>query len=140
MQTVKTFFVLICVSALLHFVWETLHLPLYTGYGALSGGVPITVFATLGDVLYTVAAVLLVSLFKRKLEWLTAARGSDYMGLAVLGCGIAFLVEYKALALHRWAYTAAMPLIFGVGLSPLLQMTLLLPLCVFATQCFMNKV
>ena len=133
-HTMPLLALLTCVSFLLHLAWEWAHLPLYTGYEGVGGGTPIVLFATLGDVAYTLIAVLVVSLFKGRLEWLRHARPADYIGLGILGFGIALLVEYKALALHRWAYTAAMPIIFGVGLSPLLQMTLLLPFSVFIAQ------
>jgi amino acid transporter len=95
---------------------------------------PLVAFATLGDVAYALGAVLLAALFKRRYGWLADARASDYAGLAILGFCIALLVEYKALALHRWAYTSAMPLVLGVGLSPLLQMTILVPLSAYLAK------
>lgn len=121
------------VSALLHFGWESLHVGLYTGYAGISGPLPITVWATLGDVGYVLAAVLIISIFKRGLSWLAQPHIYDYAGLAMLGFCIALFVEYKALAFGKWAYTAAMPIVplLHVGLSPLVQMTILLPLSVY---------
>jgi len=139
MKSITTFAVLAGVAFVLHFVWEMVHIPLYTGYEALGSGMSLTLLATLGDILYTLAAVLLVALFKQRLLWAHQPKPSDYVGLGVLGFCIALFVEYKALALHRWAYTAAMPLFAGVGLSPLLQMTLLLPLSVFGAQYILRK-
>ena len=127
------------VAFILHLFWETLHLPLYTNYSALSGPLPITLYATLGDVLYTLGAVLGIGFLKQDIDWLRRARALDYATLTVVGFATALFVEYKALALHRWAYTAAMPTIFGVGLSPLLQMTLLLPLSVYAAQLLARR-
>lgn len=133
MKTQTVFLMLTGTALVLHLVWETLHLPLYTNYAGISGGMPVPLYAAFGDVLYTLGAVLFVALYKKKLLWFKEATASDYEGLAILGFFIALFVEYKALALHRWAYTAAMPTLLGVGLSPLLQMTLLLPLSVFLT-------
>lgn len=139
MKSAVPFVLLVAVAFILHFVWEMAHIPLYTGYEALGTGMSLTLLATAGDVLYTLAAVLLVALFKQNFKWIRAAKPSDYVGLGVLGFCIALFVEYKALALHRWAYTAAMPLFAGVGVSPLLQMTLLLPLSVFGAQYVLRK-
>ena len=120
------------VSALLHMVWENSHVGLYTGYDALGGGLPITVFATIGDVLYTLAAFALASLFKHGIEWVRETRWHDFLALGCLGFFIALYVEYKALALARWSYLPEMPILpgFEVGLSPVLQMVILLPLTV----------
>ena len=124
--------VLVCVSLILHLAWERAHLGLYTGYEGINGPLPIVLWASAGDVLYTLLAFLLVSFFKRRLHWVADAGRRDYAGLMALGFLIALLVEYKAMFLERWAYAAAMPIIpfFGVGLSPVAQMTLLLPLSV----------
>lgn len=139
-QKEVTSFALLAASAfVLHAVWEWLHLPLYAGYEALGTGPGLVFMATLGDVAYTLGAVLLVALLKRKLLWISSANAADYAGLAIVGFVVALLVEYKALALHRWAYTAAMPIVFGVGLSPLLQMTILLPLSVGITAALAKK-
>ncbi len=121
---------LVITSALLHIVWENSHVGLYTGYEGISGSLPITVWATIGDVLYTLVAFALASLFKQGVEWVRDAVWPDYLGLATLGFFIALYVEYKALAFARWAYTDAMPILpgFEVGLSPVIQMMVLLPL------------
>ncbi len=138
-KEVTSYIILVSVAFIMHFVWEWLHIPLYTGYGDLGSGAVLTLYATLGDVAYTAGAVLLVGLFKGKLSWLPEARVADYAGLTVLGFCIAIFVEYKALAFHKWAYTAAMPLVLGVGLSPLLQMAILLPVSVGITKGAMRR-
>lgn len=123
---------LVLISGALHLVWENTHVGLYTGYDTLGGGLPITVWATIGDIHYTLAAFALASLFKHGIEWIRDIRWHDLLGLACLGFFIALYVEYKALALSRWAYLPEMPIVpgFEVGLSPVLQMMILLPLTV----------
>lgn len=124
------------ISFALHFVWESLHLPLYTGYASLSGGVPIALWATIGDALYAIAAVALFSLFKRQFDWLERASAYDFFALAVIGFLIAVGIEYKALMFGRWAYTGEMPIVplLRVGLSPVLQMTVLLPTAAYLAR------
>lgn len=127
-----TLVLLVSVSFLLHLIWETSHVGLYTGYEHITR-LPITFYATLGDIAYVLFAVLLVSLFKRSFRWLDTPVHLDYMVLATIGLLIALFVEYKGLMLGRWVYAEAMPIIpfLGVGISPLVQMTILLPLSVW---------
>jgi len=131
MRSLKVYAVLATISFLLHVVWERLHIVFYTGYEALEGVLPVFLLATLGDVVYTLLAVSAFALVKRDILWVRRAGMGDYAALALLGFFIAVFVEYKAMLLGRWAYTDAMPLVYGFGLSPLLQMTVLLPLTVY---------
>lgn len=135
------FFVLIIVSAFMHFLWENLHQNLYTGYEGVSGFMPISVWATGGDVVYVLGAVLLVSLFKDGLAWTEKPRRLDYVGFAILGFCIALFVEYKAFAFDRWLYLDTMPIIpfFDMGLTPVLQMTFLLPCAIFISSRVVQK-
>lgn len=130
---------LVLVSFVLNLGWEFSHYRLYTDYENLTS-LPIYVWATVGDVLYTLAAFALASLFKRGMAWVRDASVSDYVGLAALGFFLALYVEYKALALQRWAYAPDMPILplFGVGLSPVMQMVILLPLTIFIVS-FIEK-
>lgn len=132
------YFVLAVLSGLVHLVWERAHMQLYTGYEALEGVLPVYIFATLGDVAYTLAAVFVIGLTVGSSTWFVSARARAYAGLALIGFWIALFVEYKALAFDRWEYTEAMPIFLQVGLSPLLQMTLLLPLSVYLTCVALN--
>jgi hypothetical protein len=113
---------------------------LYTGYEAMEGTLPVYLFATLGDVAYTLGAVLLISFFAGSLVWFVHVRTQAFLGLAVIGFSIALFVEYKAMALMRWEYTEAMPLVWDLGVSPLVQMTLLLPLSVFLSMVVERRI
>ena len=134
MQLLLTLMLLAVISFVLHFVWEKLHIGLYTKYEKLGQGMPLTLMATSGDVLYTILAVLFVSTVKQNILWVIHPTLAEYVSLGILGFCVALFVEYKALALKRWAYKKSMPLMFGVGVSPVLQMTLLLPFTVFSTH------
>lgn len=136
---IKHVSILTILSFIFHFLWETLHLPLYTDYGELGGPLPITIYATLGDAAYTLGAFFFISLFKKTKKWILEIEVSDYVGLLILGFCIALFVEYKALALDKWKYTIDMPLLFGIGISPLIQMSFLLPLCFYCTNIILKK-
>lgn len=133
MELLRTLALLAVISFVPHFVWEYLHFGLYAGYQVWSGSYPVYWMATLGDVLYTLGAFALVSAFKKTYDWIPRAAFQDYLGLVAVGFCIALFVEYKGLALERWRYLPEMPIvpILNVGLTPILQMSLLLPLTVF---------
>ena len=136
MRTYAPYIILSIVAGILHFVWEALHLPLYTGYEALGSGWTLVFFATAGDVMYTLLIVGLVTLIRGDLHWIQRPKKNEYLATALLGGLVACMVEYKALAFHRWAYAAVMPVvpILGVGLSPLLQMMVLTPISVYVSR------
>ena len=125
--------ILAVVSLTLHGAWEYLHVSLYAGYEHITD-MPIALYATIGDVAYTLGVTFVIFLFRKNI--FTAPTRSDLFLLAVAGFLIALFVEYKALMLGRWVYLDAMPIIpiLNVGLTPVLQMTILLLLSVFLTS------
>lgn len=129
----EALFILAFVALALHLIWERAHIGLYTGYEKMQGRLPVFVAASIGDVMYTFFAIFLVSLFKDSVLWFLTADVVDYLGLTILGFSVAVFVEYKAAALQRWEYRPRMPRFLGLGLTPLVQMTVLLPLSVYMT-------
>jgi len=132
--------ILFSVALFSHFLWESAHLSLYGGYANLSPVLPITLWASVGDALYVLGALLLVSLFQKDILTLKITP-RELIGFALLGFCIALFVEYKAFVFGKWHYLPTMPVVpfFEVGLSPLLQMTLLLPFSVFVTKTMCRK-
>lgn len=127
---------LVLAAFLTNALWESIHLPLYTGYEHLGTGWRLILWATAGDVLYTCLIVGFVFLCSGKNpSW----RLSQYTALGIGGFVCALLVEYKAMALHKWAYTTMMPTFLHVGLSPLLQLTILVPLSVYLAQSWAKR-
>lgn len=132
----RAYVTLALVAFALHLMWERFHIALYTGYEALEGILPVFVAAAVGDVMYTLLTVLGVALWRWDAGWILNAQRRDFALLALLGFFIALFVEYKAAVLGRWEYTDMMPLVplLDVGVSPLAQMTVLLPLSVYITM------
>jgi hypothetical protein len=129
------------LTLLFHGMWEHAHIVLYTGYGAMEGVLPVWLLATLGDLVYTLVIILIISAAKRGFGWIGNATTTDLFAAAVLGFLVALMVEYKGLYLGRWEYLLSMPIVpfLGVGLSPLLQMTLLTPLSLFLTRLITHR-
>lgn len=86
--------------------------------------------AALGDVGIILGIYLTGALVAGGLRWGLRGRSSIFATTAVVGLAYAVLVENLGIAHGRWTYTERMPLVpvLGVGLWPLLQMTLLPPL------------
>jgi hypothetical protein len=78
--------------------------------------------ASVGDVLLASGADLMTALIFRRFAWAVRPGwilpSSIWIALGVLGT-IGF--ERRALARGRWVYGPEMPLVFGIGVLPLLQ-------------------
>ena len=117
----------------LNFVWEIAQLPLYTIFAT---GTPKEIaFAlahcTVGDVLIAVSSFVLGLFATRRADW--------PMSRLLLGGAVAILsgLAYTVFSEWRnvyqtggWSYAPAMPLLFGIGLAPLLQWIVIPPLCI----------
>lgn len=121
----------------LHWPWEMLHMPGYLEMAGRSWSETAwtCTIATLGDVALTLGIYGIATLVFRQLGW--RANGVQfYACLAILGAVSATLLELWALWSGRWAYTTSMPLlpVLDVGLSPFLQLTVLVPLSVWVAR------
>jgi len=133
----KKIIILLVIAFVMHLVWENTQAPLFAGYQSFSQHFPMCLIGTLGDVLIT----FLVFLFLRLLKKDNPQTISDFFALAILGFIIAVLIEQHALLIGKWNYTLVMPLVpwLKVGLSPIIQMTVLIPLSFYITRLFTNR-
>lgn len=125
---IKYIAVLALVSFVFHIIWENAQAPLYQGYESFWQHFPVCSMGAVGDVGITLVFAGVLWLLKPD-QWMRPGwRG--YAVLAIAGFFTAVLIEQHALLIDKWAYTQAMPLVpyFRVGLTPVLQMTVLLPL------------
>ena len=118
---------------LLNGLWETIQLPLYTLWREASW--PKLFYAvlhcTLGDVAIAMIALVLALLILGNSAW----PRDRYVQVAVVAIGMGFTYTIysewlNVSVLKSWAYSDAMPQVFGIGLSPLLQW-LILPAVAF---------
>ena len=112
------------VSFALNLVWEVLQLPLYTI--GRTGTLPQLAFAVLhctaGDALIAGTSFLVAGTALRTANW--PATRPLAGGLTALAFGIAYTSYsewHNVYETGAWAYTPDMPLVFGIGLAPLLQ-------------------
>jgi hypothetical protein len=112
-------------SALLHFAWELLQLPLYTIWAEPIGRqVFAALHCTIGDVMIAGLSLLISLAWIGKSEWTGSSLTSVWRFLLSLGVGYTLYSEWINVSVKgSWAYAPLMPTlpVIGTGLSPLLQ-------------------
>ena len=128
------------IAVALNYPWELAQSPLFTP-ASLIGNVWFHCFiSSLGDGMMVLLLFGFVWLALRRCDWFIRPGLRGYGVLLVAGALLAVLIEWIAVhVIHRWTYTAAMPLVPGlaIGLVPVLQMVLLPPL-IFRIVAAMN--
>lgn len=114
----------VALSLALNLVWEIAQLPLYTIVRTES--IPRIAYAilhcTIGDALIALASFVVAGLATRHLYWpVTHPRIGGGISTAL---GLSYTVYsewYNVYETGAWAYSESMPLVFGIGVAPLLQ-------------------
>ncbi len=112
---------------LLNFFWEAFHsvyLYEHHNFKALRY-FRMLVYVALIDALFLMLDYLGVGLLLKDLHWVRIRRFAPYLLFAAIGLITAYGIEMRAVYfLHRWRYSPAMPLLLGVGVSPLVQLSI----------------
>jgi len=116
-------FVLFAVSFILNLFWEVLQVPLYEGFHYTLGGFGILIWASSGDAVY-IALVAMFSFGTRlnrlfKVDKWLVLRSIFFASFLFIS---SYRVELRGLSNGWWSYAEAMPIVFGVGLSPMLEL------------------
>src|SRR3989338_8486004 len=134
------------ISFLLNFVWEITQMPLYgeMGMGLRDNYLEFLKIhweVSLKDALMVVVAYLLIGYLVKNWEWAkTFNHGWVLLWISLpLWQGI---IEYYSVYIYfRWEYAESMPLIFAIGISPMLQMLILPSLAILLfRQTFSNSI
>lgn len=123
------------LAFVLNLTWEIAHVGLYTIWAEADGmGVAWALLhCSLGDVLIALAMFALAGIVLCRADW-PASRPWTGGAIVVIGA-MAFTAWsewYNVYRAGNWAYVASMPMIFGIGLTPLLQWLILPPVVVLA--------
>ncbi len=123
------------LAFVLNLAWEIAQVRLYTLWIEADGlTVAWSLFhCTLGDVVIALALFALAGVLLRRADW-PASRPWPGGAMVVAGAltYTAWSEWYNVYRAGSWGYTAGMPLIFGIGVSPVLQWLLLPPVLVVA--------
>lgn len=125
---------IIIISFLLNFVWEILHSSLYVCNLPACNFFPSVAnnmfWLTIASVIdaFSVGIIFLTNSYLKKeirfgLKWTKNPKRVDYVFIMFLGILIAIIYEMAAIkVLNLWQYSESMPVIFSMGLTPLLQL------------------
>jgi hypothetical protein len=106
-------------------IWENAQAPLYEGYKGFGQHFIFCFVASIVDGVIIVVFYLIVSVIRRNRSWLFSIRIGDIIILVILGILTAIAFEKWALSNGTWSYDERMPMILGLGLMPLLQLSIL---------------
>jgi hypothetical protein len=130
LPSLKKYFAALFVAAFaLNWLWEMLQMPAYGELaGRLWGEMLLTCTgAALGDATVTLSVYAAGALVTWNWRWALKGGWRVYLFAALVGALWAVGIEWAARSTMRWSYTGRMPQVLGVGLLPLLQLTLLVP-------------
>ena len=119
------------IALLLNLPWEIAQLPLYTIPSATNAAQVAYSIAhcTFGDVVLAAASFVIASLALSDADW--PVSHPWFGGSIVVLLGLSYTAHSEWYSVYRagyWGYTESMPLVFGIGLAPLLQW-IFIPAC-----------
>lgn len=114
---------LVVWGGILNGIWEFAHSPLYTDHDRGWWYVTWTrLHCTVGDVMILLGAFWAVSLVFRSRSWAGSAHRTPQLLFVLTGLGYTVFSEWWNTSIREsWQYTDAMPVVFGMGLSPMAQ-------------------
>lgn len=126
-------------SFLLHFVWEFVQVPTYSGMADMNhwDGTKLCLSATVGDVGFALTAFWVTSLAARRRDWISQAKSWQVVLFVAVGVALTVGFEFYYTEISkRWTYSELMPLVppLGTGLSPLVQWLLIPPVVLWFTR------
>ncbi|MCA9399524.1 MAG: hypothetical protein KC618_07235 [Candidatus Omnitrophica bacterium] len=113
-------------SFLLNFLWESLHAySLYEDHVIGSDEyIKMMVHMSLGDAITIFVIYLFVSTLNKNIFWLKDMNKKTIVLFFIFGLIAAVAAEYWAVYIKKlWIYNDNMPVLFGIGLSPMVQLS-----------------
>ena len=111
---------------MLNYMWESYHAVfLYEGHDfSAEKYVRMVTYVSMVDGALILAIYLIISVLWKDVLWLQKMNRRQIWTAVAAGLAIAAAIEYrKVFVLKTWSYTPLMPTVFGVGVSPLLQLS-----------------
>lgn len=122
---------------LLNFLWEALHaVYLYQRHDldALKY-VPMMLYVSSVDGLIVLGLYIFVRVCWRNLFWIKRFGMGPVIAFVVAGLVVATVIEVRAVFyFHKWVYKEVMPTVFGIGISPLVQLSVTGLIAVWLTR------
>ncbi|GMQ94986.1 MAG: hypothetical protein BMS9Abin13_096 [Patescibacteria group bacterium] len=127
-QRAKSIIVFSAAAFLLNFLWESWHaIYLYKDFGSAAFDVKEYIsligYVSIVDMLILLGIAALGAFLWKQFFWFKKMSAVKYWYVVLSAAAIAVAIEIKGVyVFHQWAYSELMPTIFGIGLSPLLQL------------------
>jgi hypothetical protein len=109
---------LILILFILNLAWEIFHYRFYVDLTGIHPALHI-ILASFADMLL----VLVVLYTSSKISGTKNILNQNYLVVLIIGLIFAGILEITNLRLGRWQYISSMPVIFGIGVSPLIQLS-----------------
>lgn len=125
-----------------NFIWESLHAAfLYEGHDFNAKKyVRMVTYVSSIDSLLIAGIYLFIATAWRDLFWLREMNRRQKSAVLMVGMAVAAVIEYrKVFVLKIWEYNQLMPTLFGIGVSPLLQLSITGMLAFWLTRRFMYR-
>lgn len=138
----KVLAIYLIAAFIFNFIWEMSQVALYKPhFDGVLDLILVHIRATIGDVIILLIIYALLSLVLRDTRWILKNKTMPLVLASFFGFILAVAIEKYALATGRWVYSELMPIIpfVGVGLSPVLQLTILAPFISFVTRKLFSK-
>jgi len=123
MKLVKRVITLGLISLILNTIWEFSQSFLYFHLSETPKYVHL-ISSSFTDMFIILSIFMIVSLKNKNFKWIEKPKKSEYLIVIFSGIIIAASIELIYLKLGKWQYTSIMPTIFGIGVSPLIQLAL----------------
>lgn len=120
-------------------IWENAQAPLYEGYKGFAQHFVFCFAASIVDGVIIVVFYLIVSVIRKNRLWLFSIRMGDIIILVILGTLTAIVFEMWALSDEKWSYDQRMPVILGIGLMPLLQLSILSVISIYFVRILLQQ-
>jgi len=126
-DSVLTIAVIAVFSFLLNYVWETVHEAfLYREHSFKAEKyIMMMLHASTVDASIILGIYLGIAALWKDILWLRAMKWQQVFAACSAGIAIAAFIEYRnVMVLKEWSYNICMPTVFGIGVSPLLQLSI----------------
>lgn len=119
---------LIFINAfMVNFIWESLHAVfLYQDHNfSAMKYVPMVSYVSLIDGILLLGIYFFVAALWRDVDWIQEMNGKQICTVLIAGLLLAAAIEYRKVIVTKvWSYNRHMPTFFGLGLSPLFQLSM----------------
>lgn len=99
--------------------------------------------ATIGDLILTWIAFILITLISQSKEWIIKPWGrKQILSMLIIGLFLSLLIENYAISIGRWSYTSINPLLpfTNISIIPILQLLILFPLSFSISGIILRKI